>query len=117
MNFPWHLYVMAVLYVLAGANHFRSPRMYSRIIPPAFSNPKTLVIISGIAEIILGILLIIPRTSKWAAWGIVILLIAVFPANVYMVTNKKAGFGLPKWLLLLRLPLQLLLIYWAYLYT
>lgn len=117
MQLPWHLYLMASLYLLAGLNHFRVPRMYTRMIPPAFPAPKALNIISGIAEIILGILLCIPETSAYAAWGIIALLIAIFPANVYMLMNKKAGMGVPKLILIMRLPLQLVLIWWAWLYT
>ena len=117
MAFPWHLYVMAAIYILAGLNHFRKPRMYIKIIPPFFSNPKLLNTIAGAAEILLGILLCIPETSSFAALGIIALLIAVFPANVYMYRNTKAGFGLPKWLLLLRLPLQIVFIIWAFCYT
>lgn len=108
---------MALLYILAGLNHFRNPRMYHEIIPPYFSNPKLLNQISGLTEIILGVLLCVPMFSKFAAWGIIALLIAVFPANWYMFQNEKASFGLPKWILLLRLPLQLLLVFWAYQYT
>lgn len=117
MQLPWHLYLMASLYILAGLNHFRVPRMYTRMIPPAFPVPKALNIISGIAEIILGILLCIPETSAYAAWGIITLLIAIFPANVYMLMNEKAGMGVSKWILMLRLPLQFFLIWWAWLYT
>ena len=116
MTSPWHLYLMAMLYILAGINHFRKPGMYLKIIPPAFKNPKLINILSGAAEIILGILLILPFTRSFAAWGLIALLIAVFPANVYMLQNKKAGFGLPRWILFVRLPLQLVLIYWAYQY-
>ena len=108
---------MAFLYIVAGIIHFRSPGMYIKIIPPYFSNPKLLNILSGAAEIILGILLILPFSSNFAAWGIIMLLIAIFPANLYMFQNKKAGFGLPKWILFVRLPLQIVLIYWAYQYT
>lgn len=117
MELPWHLYIMALLYGLAGLNHFRNPKMYIRIIPPFFPNPTLLNMLSGIAEIALGILLIIPATSKLAAWGIVLLLIAVFPANVFMVTDERASFGLPKWILWLRLPIQFVLIFWAFQYT
>jgi len=117
MALPWHLYLMASLYILAGLNHFRVPRMYIRMIPPVFPNPKTLNYISGAAEIILGILICIPEYASLAAWGIIALLIAIFPANVYMYINEKAGMGVPKWVLLIRLPLQLLLLYWAWLYT
>lgn len=117
MTQPWHLYIMAFVYILAGANHFRKPRMYLQIIPPQFPNPKLLNSISGAAEVVLGILLCIPATRAIAALGIIALLIAVFPANVFMYTNKNAGFGLPKWILLFRLPLQIALILWAYAYT
>ena len=117
MNLPCHLYLMALLYVLAGVNHFRTPRIYIKIIPPFFFNPKLLNIASGAAEIFLGIFLCIPRMSPFAAWGIIVLLFAVFPANVYMLTNPKASLGLPKWVLLLRLPMQLALMAWAYLYV
>ncbi|MDR7370802.1 DoxX family protein [Flavobacterium aquidurense] len=117
MNLPWHLYLMAILYIGAGINHFIKPGMYIRIIPPAFKNPKLINILSGAAEIILGILLLLPFTKKIAAWGIIALLIAIFPANLFMLQNKKASFGLPKWILFVRLPLQVVLIYWAYQYT
>ncbi len=117
MALPWHLYLMALIYTVAGLNHFRSPKLYERIIPPYFSNPKLLNIISGFAEIALGIALMIPVTSNYAAWGIIALLIAVFPTHIYMYQNEKAGMKLPKLVLLLRMPLQLVLMYWAYLYT
>lgn len=117
MELPWHLYLMAFLYIVAGINHFRNPGIYHKIIPPYFSNPKLLNILSGAAEIILGILLTLPFLTHLSAWGIIVLLVAVFPANLFMYQDKKASFGLPKWILLLRMPLQLLLILWAYQYT
>ena len=117
MNLPWHLYLMAFLYIIAGINHFRSPGMYIRIIPPIFKNPKLINTLSGVAEILLGVLLLFPFSKRFAAWGIIALLIAIFPANLFMLQDKKAGFGLPKWILFVRLPLQIVLIYWAYQYT
>ena len=117
MNLPWHLYLMAFLYIIAGINHFRKPGMYIRIIPPFFKNPKLINTLSGIAEMLLGILLMFPFSKRFAAWGIIALLIAIFPANLFMFQDKKAGFGLPKWILFVRLPLQIVLIYWAYQYT
>lgn len=117
MALPWHLYLMAALYILAGINHFRVPRLYVKMIPSALPAPKALNIISGAAEAISGILLCIPAVSSFAAWGIIAMLVAIFPANVYMYTNDKAALGLPKWIRLIRLPLQLVLIYWAYIYT
>lgn len=117
MDLPWHLYVMAMLYILAGLNHFRKPRMYRRIIPPYFPNPKLLNNVSGTAEVLLGCCLCIPAWSRLSAIGIIALLVAIFPANLFMYANQDAGLGLPKKLLLLRLPLQVVLILWAYQYT
>ena len=93
---PWHLYLMATLYILAGLNHFRNPGMYVRIIPPNFPRPGLLNKISGLAEIFLGILLCFPWFTGFAAYGIIALLFAVFPANLYMYKNPKPGFGLPQ---------------------
>ena len=117
MNLPWHLYSMAFLYIIAGINHFRNPGMYIKIVPPIFKNPKLINILSGVAEIILGIFLTLPFTTRIASWGIIALLIAVFPANWYMYQNKKRGFSLLKIILLVRLPLQIVLVLWAYQYT
>lgn len=117
MNLPWHLYLMALIYIIAGLNHFRNPRMYIKIIPSYLPNPKLLNRLSGFAEIMLGILLVVPAATNYAAWGIIALLIAIFPANLFMVQDQKASFGLPKWILVLRLPLQILLMAWAFLYT
>ena len=117
MMLPWHLYLMALLYILAGMNHFRKSRLYVRMIPHQFPNPKLLNHMSGFAEIILGVLLCLPATSSYAALGIIALLIAIFPANLYMYLNEKASLGLPKWALLMRLPLQIILILWAYEYS
>jgi uncharacterized membrane protein len=117
MNLPWHLYLMAFMYFIAGLNHFKNPQIYLKIIPPYFSNPKLLNTLSGLSEIVLGIGLCVPIISHWASWGVIALLIAVFPIHLYMYSNEKVSFGLPKWVLFLRMPLQLVLIYWAYQYT
>ncbi len=110
------LYLMAAVYTLAGLNHFRSPRFYVYMMPPFIPLPKLMVDLSGLAEIVLGIGLFFPVTRVWAAWGVIALLIAVFPANVFMaVSDKFAHF--PAWLLWGRLPLQGVLIWWAYQYT
>lgn len=117
MILPWHQYLMGIIYILAGFNHFRQPRLYLKIIPDYFSNPKLLNKISGLAELLLGALICFSVTSAIAAWGIIALLIAIFPTHIYMLQNEKAALGLPKWFLLLRLPLQIGLIYWAIQYT
>jgi uncharacterized membrane protein len=110
------VWIMALLYVAAGINHFVNPKFYLKIIPPALPFPKWLNWISGAAEIVLGIALFFPLLQDAAAWGIILLLIAVFPANIYHFIK---GWGRNKmvWVLALRLPMQGLLIWWAYLYT
>lgn len=86
------------------------------IMPPYLPEPKWLVALSGLIEIGLGIGLLFPQTRIWAAWGIIALLLAVFPANIYMATADKF-LGLSPWLRWGRLPLQGVLIWWAYQYT
>lgn len=111
------LYVMAGLYLLAGINHFWHPKIYLRIMPAYIPYHKAMVVISGIAQVLLGIALLFPLLREGAAWGIIVLLIAIFPANIEQLRTKKARLGLPLWAIWLRLPLQLLLICWAWFYT
>jgi len=111
------LYIMAGCYVAAGINHFVHPVPYIKIIPPQLPFPWMLVKISGAFEIILGILLVIQRTRRLAAAGIILLLVAVFPANIQMMINYYKNDNPYLWVTILRLPVQLLLIYFAYVYT
>jgi uncharacterized membrane protein len=113
--YSFFLYLMSGLYVLAGVMHFLKPKMYLRIIPPYIPNPKLMNLLAGAFEILFGLGLLFTETRAYAAFGIIILLIAVFPANLYMY--QKGARGIPKWALLLRLPMQFGLIAWAYLYT
>lgn len=108
--------LMAVLYVGAGVNHFLNPDFYVKMIPPFLPAPETLNYISGGAEVVLGLFLFSKITRQVAALGIILLLIAVFPANIYMAMNPEL-FGKPQWAFLIRLPLQLVLIAWAYYYA
>lgn len=108
---------MVAAYVGAGINHFIHPQPYIQIMPAFLPYPDILVYVSGAFEIILGLLLIPLKTRKLAAWGIIILLVAVFPANVQMMINYRQENNPKLWIAVLRLPLQLLFIYWAYLYT
>jgi uncharacterized membrane protein len=114
---PWHQYVMGILLVLAGMNHFRTPKLYERIVPPYIPAAGTVVILSGILEMVLGFMLMNKNSQTEAAWGIIIMLILFIPAHVYMIQNKKASLKVPKWALILRFPLQLALILWAYHYV
>jgi len=111
---PVSLYLMSAVYLLAGIMHFVKPKIYIRIIPPYLPNPALLNKISGFAEIVLALGLLFENTRSYAAFGTILLLIAVFPANLYMY--QKGARGIPRWILALRLPLQLVLIGWAYLY-
>lgn len=109
-------YIMAGFFIFAGVSHFTKKNFFMKAMPPYIPNHDEMVVISGIAEIILGIGLLFSQTKPLAAWGIILLLIAVFPANIYMATSGKFK-KIPQWLLWLRLPLQLVLIAWAYQYT
>ena len=114
---PWHQYLMGVLLVLAGMNHFRKPKLYERIMPPYIPAHSTMVMLSAVTEMVLGFMLMNKNSQEMAAWGIIALLIAFIPVHIYMLQDKKASMKLPKWALIVRFPLQLGLIYWAYLYT
>ncbi len=105
---------MAALYIFAGVNHFRKPETYLSIMPPWLPYPAALVAISGIAEILLGILLFPPKTRRPAAWGIILLLIAVFPANIQMALDWHREGHAQEWLAWARLPLQAVLIWWVW---
>lgn len=111
------LYLMGSLYVLAGTMHFMRPKFFLRIMPPYIPFHKAMVYISGAIEIALGVALFVPALSPWAAWGVIALLIAVFPANVYHFQSGGAGMKIPAYLLAIRLPLQGVLIAWAYWYA
>lgn len=107
-------YIYAGILIIAGILHFVNPKFYVRIIPKYLPRPLELVIISGIAEVICGLLLLFPFSPNFGAYATIVLLIAVFPANIEMsriyYVKKKKGF----WLTILRLPLQILLIWWAF---
>ena len=111
------LYLMSVFYVLNGANHFLSTEVYLDIMPPYIPFHLELVYLSGVIEIFLGMLLLARKSRKLASYGIILLLIAIFPANIYHLTSAGAGLGTPPWVLWARLPLQILFIAWAYWHT
>ncbi len=104
-------------FITAGANHFINPAFYVAIMPPYLPWPLELVYLSGVAEIGFGALLLLPRWSRAAAWGLIALLVAVFPANLHMALNTELYAWAPPAALWLRLPLQAVLIAWAYAYT
>jgi len=110
--------IFGAAFVLAGINHFVNPDFYVRIMPPYLPWHLALVYLSGIAEVVLGGMLLVRRWSTLAAWGLVALLVAIFPANVHMAMNPEAFASVASpGMLWLRLPLQAVLIVWAWWYT
>ncbi len=100
-----------MLFIVSGTLHFLRPASFIRIVPDALPNPELLVALSGAAEIAGGAALLVPRLRQSAAYGLVALLVAVFPANVNMAINPELAPGTSPWLLWARLPLQPLLIW------
>jgi len=110
-------YLLGIFFVLGGLYHFINPNFYLRMMPPYLPWQLFLVYLSGFFEIALGILLLIPKFTRLAAWGLIALLVAVFPANLHMWLNPQLFSEYSPQALLLRLPLQAVLIAWAYWYT
>lgn len=109
--------LLALLFIVSGVNHFISPGLYLQIMPPYLPWPSFLVYLSGFFEVALGALLLAPPVTKLAAWGLVLLLVTVFPANLHMAVSSEQYGNVPDILLWLRLPLQAVLIAWALWYT
>jgi uncharacterized membrane protein len=109
--------LLAILFMIAGVLHFVVMPAYVSIMPSWLPAPVLLVRISGVCEVLGGLGLLVPATRPLAAWGIVALLICVLPANVNMALHAQHWPKIPAWLLWARLPLQLPLIFWAWLYT
>jgi len=107
------LLFMAAFYIFAGISHFRNPKFFLAITPKWVPMPEKVNIFVGVIELVLGIAVLIPNLRTYAAYGIIALLIAVFPANVYHFQKslRKGKMVVPT---LIRLPLQALLIYWAW---
>jgi len=107
---------MAGMYILAGIFHFLKPKAYLRIMPRYLPEHKLLVYLSGAAEVLLGIGLLFEETKALAIYGIILMLLIFLLVHFYMLSSKKAAAGIPVWALILRLPLQFVLIWWAYFY-
>jgi len=108
------LFGLSVFFVYFGIDHFVNPDFYLSIMPPAFPLHAEAVYISGFFEILGGICVLIPSLRKLAGCGLIALLIAVYPANIYMAITPEAFPEMSIGLLYFRLPLQFLFIYWAY---
>ena len=106
--------IMSLFYIMAGTNHFINPDWYVRIVPPILPFKTAIVYISGILEIILGSLLIFPKTRFIAGWGLIILLLAVYPANIYVALTNGEAMDITPLIAWGRLPFQFVLIGLAY---
>jgi uncharacterized membrane protein len=118
--FQW---LLSGFFVAMGLAHFVFPAPFEAMIPPGLPLRGLAVMISGVAEIVFGVLLMVPRCSKYAAWGIIATLIAVYPANIYHAASGglahpdlPPSFASPAvaWI---RLPFQFVFIAWAWTYT
>ncbi|MGB7337781.1 MAG: DoxX family protein [Phototrophicaceae bacterium] len=107
--------ILGIVFIGAGVLHFISPKFYLAIMPPSLPYHLELVYLSGLLEALGGVGVLIPKYRKWAGVGLMALMLAVYPANIYMAMNPEKFSGIPKWGLYLRLPLQFViigLIYW-----
>lgn len=109
--------VLGVVMIIAGITHFLVPKMFEQIVPRVLPMKRAIVYLSGVAEVVLGVGVFFPQTQVLAAWGLIALFIAVFPANVSQAMRKIPYGKAPLWLTWARLPLQAGLIAWAYAYT
>ncbi|MCF7689699.1 MAG: DoxX family membrane protein [Cephaloticoccus sp.] len=110
--FRW---LAAIFFVVAGANHFRQPEIYLGMMPPFLPWPEALNLISGAAEILGGLGLMVARTRRIAGWGLLALLVAVFPANVYVaLQGRMPGLDVSPLALWLRLPFQFVFMAWVW---
>ena len=110
-------YLLALLFILAGVNHFLKPGIDLQIMPPWLPWPSALHLIAGFFEFVFGVMLLIPRYQKWAAWGLIALLLAIYPANIHMALNHDKFPELSMTFHWIRLPLQFVLIAWACWFT
>ena len=106
-------WLAVIFFVAAGTMHFLKPEPYLRIMPPYLPSPHLLVAISGVAEVAGGIGLLVPRLRRAAGWGLIALLVAVFPANIYMLQHPEL-FHLAPWILWARLPFQGVFMAWIW---
>lgn len=116
---PWSAWLMAAAYFLAGINHFRVPEFYLPLIPDYLGYKILLNNLSGVAEVVLALCLINARSRKWAAWGIIAMLLAFVPAHIWMIQKDGCldpnGLCVPVWVAWVRLLIvHPLLLWWAY---
>jgi uncharacterized membrane protein len=110
------LLLASLFFVFAGVSHFTNPDFFVSIVPPYLPAPLALVYVSGVFEILGGLGVLLPATRRWAGWGLLGLLVAVYPANVHMALSPEpfVAEGTPLWALYLRLPFQFVFMAWVW---
>lgn len=114
------LWILSLSMIGVGVLHFANPAPFVRIVPDWLPAPEALVYVSGFFEVLGGVGVLLPATRRWAAWGLVALYVAVFPANIHMAIHEiqlEPGGDMPVWAMWARLPLQVVLIAWAWWFT
>ena len=111
------VYIMGLFYIVVGVKHFQDPDWFIRIVPPILPFKMVLVYVSGFFEVLFGILLMIPKTRFVAGWGLILLLIAVYPANIYLALTNGAAMDTTPIIAWGRLPFQFAFIGLAYWHT
>ena len=112
----WHYYIFPITFFIAGMFHLLKPKAFMRIMPLYIPYHKEIVYISGIFEILVAIGLLIPQYQNLSLITAMVMLFLFFPVHIHMLINKKASLNLPKSLLIFRLVLQFVLIYWLSIY-
>lgn len=109
-------WLLAAIFIGAGTLHLLRPGMFVSMVPPWLPAPTLLVLVSGVFEVMGGVAILVPRTRVVAGWGLIALLVAVLPANVHMLVEARTAGASLLWqlALLLRVPLQLVLIWWVH---
>ena len=114
---PFSIIVMSWFYIYTGLLHFANTNWFLQIVPPYLSMKMELVYLSGLFEVILGFMLIVPALRYYAGWGLILLLIAVYPANIYLAQTNGAAMNTSALVAWGRLPFQFLFIGIAYWHT
>ncbi|MFV8224667.1 hypothetical protein [Christiangramia aquimixticola] len=107
---------MSSLYFIGGIMHLIKPRIYLRIMPRYLPKPKLLVFLSGIAELLIAAGLIFNKTRELAIYSLILMLLVFLLVHFYMLSSQKAAAGFPRWILIARIPLQFILMLWAFSY-
>ena len=110
-------YILGLLFIGAGVNHFIDPDFYLAMMPPYLPFHAELIFLSGVFEVVAGLGVFIPRLRRVAGIFMILILIGVFPANLHMALTPEAFPDIPAWGLYVRLPLQGVLIWWAWVAT